>query len=757
MKLFHLLSLAAMVVSGIRAADAPPEPGHSMHGEAFNEGPRQAAVLLGGTGDVHFSVTTKSEMAQRFFDQGVGQIHGFWYFEAERSFRQVAALDADCAMAYWGMAMANVNNPKRAADFIKQATRRRDRASHREQLWIDSLAAYLTEKKTDEKQRREELVRALEELSFEFPDDIEAKAFLVLQHYDNKGHGIPITARKAVDALAREVLAANPMHPGIHHYRIHLWNNGDGDKHALDSAALCGQSAPSIAHLWHMSGHTFSNLKRYTDAAWQQEASARVDHAYMIGAHILPDQIHNFAHNNDWLVKNLGYVGRVHDGIELAKNMIELPRLPSRDSSSYALGRERLVDLLVKFELWSDLTALEGTMYLAPNENPVAEVNRLRALGVAYFNGGDRARAEEKLTALETSLRKAREERVAAADAAEQKAKADKKSGDEIDRQMLAALRRFAPRIDLTEGAIAELRMYRALADSKIEEAKGEFGKTRDISVDRQARLWLELGDKDKAGKLAREAIGKDDQQVQPVANLAWILWQLGKKDEARKIFGKLRDISARIDLDLPAFTRLAPIASDLGLSADWRAPQRVAADTGTRPSLDALGPFRWHPYEAPDWTLPDAEGKAHALADFAGKPVLVLFYLGHGCIRCVEQLNLFAPMAKDFAAAGISMVAVSTDSADALHETAAQSKDTAGFPFPILADEGLAAFKHYRAFDDFEHIPLHGAFLIDGAGRVRWQDISFQPFRDPKWLLGECKRLLSFPATPTAHTAAAK
>src|SRR5690242_2200721 len=97
------------------AEDAPPKPpekplpGHSMNGEAFNEGPRQAAVLMEGTGSVHFPITTKNELAQKFFEQGVGQLHGFWYWEAERSFRQAAALDPDCAIAYWGMGMANIN------------------------------------------------------------------------------------------------------------------------------------------------------------------------------------------------------------------------------------------------------------------------------------------------------------------------------------------------------------------------------------------------------------------------------------------------------------------------------------------------------------------------------------------------------------------------------------------------------------------------------------------------------------------------
>ena len=52
--------------------------GHSYHGSAFNEGARQAARILGGTGKVDFAVTTESDEASRFFNQGLGQLHGFW-------------------------------------------------------------------------------------------------------------------------------------------------------------------------------------------------------------------------------------------------------------------------------------------------------------------------------------------------------------------------------------------------------------------------------------------------------------------------------------------------------------------------------------------------------------------------------------------------------------------------------------------------------------------------------------------------------
>src|ERR1051325_6413533 len=118
--------LFALTVADLTSAQQPApdhadaNPGYSHQGEAFNEGPRQRAYLMGKTGNVRFPITTKSKEAQAFFEQGVGQLHGFWYFEAERSFRTVALLDPDCAMAYWGMAMANHENAKRAPGFAKK-------------------------------------------------------------------------------------------------------------------------------------------------------------------------------------------------------------------------------------------------------------------------------------------------------------------------------------------------------------------------------------------------------------------------------------------------------------------------------------------------------------------------------------------------------------------------------------------------------------------------------------------------------------
>src|SRR6478609_301890 len=92
------LSFAFCCSSALMAFDDAKKPtgdafGESHMGAMFNEGPRQAAKLLSGQGRIKFPATTKNAEAQKFVEQGVGQLHGFYYLEAERSFRQAAALD----------------------------------------------------------------------------------------------------------------------------------------------------------------------------------------------------------------------------------------------------------------------------------------------------------------------------------------------------------------------------------------------------------------------------------------------------------------------------------------------------------------------------------------------------------------------------------------------------------------------------------------------------------------------------------------
>jgi peroxiredoxin len=688
-----------------KGADHPVQPGHSYHGEVFNEGPRQKAYLMDKTGSVDFPITTKKRAAQDFFNQGVGQLHGFWYFEAERSFRQVAQIDPDCAMAYWGMAMANFENEKRAKPFMKKAVELAKDVSAREKMYVEALESYYLGKTTDKKKRQKQLVEDLDNIVKEYPEDLEAKAFLAVRSWQFRT-GLPLSTQN-VDKLLDEILKANPRHPA-HHYRIHLW---DGPKAAaaLKSAAECGPAAPTIAHMWHMPGHTYAKLHRHADAAWQQEASARADHAHMMRDLVLPDQIHNYAHNQEWLIRSLSHVGRAKDAIIVAKNLIELPRHPKyntlqRKGRSGSYGRTRLFEVLERFELWDDVIALADTMYLEPTDTPDEQVKRLRLLGLAHAGKGDQDKLKEIIAQLE-----------------ERQAKSKAKDSS----------------------ALRELRIQQALLDGDVKSVEEQLKNIKGPSQVRLSRYHLLAGDKQKAEQLARQASDAAKNQVVPLANYVEILHAAGKDKECGEAFGKLREISGHIDaLDSPVFARLAPAAKALGWPEDWRQAARVPKDIGERPPLDRIGPLRWQPAPAPVWSLTDAKGGSCALKDYQKRPVIVVFFLGHGCSHCMEQLKTFSARAKDFDKEGISLIAVSTEKQEDLQRALESAKP---MPFPVLADGQLEAFKSYRAYDDFERQPLHGTFLIDGAGRIRWQDISYDPFTNLDFLLQESRRLLAF------------
>ncbi len=737
-----------------KKAEGPPLPGHSFQGHVFDEGPRQKAYLMPGMAKIRFPVTTKSPEAQKFIEQGVCQLHGFWFFESERSFRQAAAIDPDCAMAYWGMALSNMDNLNRGKEFIAPAVKRKDSATPREKLYIEALNDYFQADAKKGRERNEKYIKTLEKICLDHPEDIEAKAFLCLQLWKSREGGSPLLSYLAVDALLEEIFRADPMHPA-HHYRVHLWDNTRDDK-ARISAGVCGQTAPGIAHMWHMSGHTYSKLKRYADAVYQQEASARVDHAHMMRDGVMPDQIHNFSHNNEWLIRNLSNLGRVRDGIDLAKNMIELPRHPKYNSfpggGSSSFGRSRLNEMLSRFEMWDELLQLSGTSYLETQEDVKDQARRARMIGEAYFRKGSKDLGIAQLTVVRELLQKEKEAQAKAESEAEAKIRGEKKDDPNlqklVDDEKKKAVKPFEEKTRELQKAVDELEGHEAILAGDMKKGWDLLKKAGGVEPTYLTWLRFKVGEKEEAEKSARDHVRNNKNETLPLAALVEILWAAGKPLDAAKEFNQLRELSQSIDLNVPPFARLAPIAKELGLPEDWRIQKPAANDIGVRPELATLGPFRWKPSTAPDFRLPDWTGRPSALSEFRGKPVVVMFYLGSGCLHCAEQLKTFAKRQNDFRAAGLEWVAISSDKLEGL-KASHQNYTDGVMPIPLLADPDLNAFKAFRCFDDFENVPLHGTFLIDPDGAIRWQDISAEPFMNVDFLLKESKRLLAFTHPP--------
>lgn len=716
--------------------------GHSHEGEAFNEGPRQVAFPITGTGDVVFPIQSTWPEAQAFFNQGVGQLHGFWYFEAERTFRHIAAHDPKCAMAYWGMAMANWENPKRAIEFIAKAMEHKDQANAVGIMWIEAQNRFHSSSEKDDVKKRRQLIRDLESIVHAYPNDIEVKAFLACRIWQFSRLGIPINSYESVDALLQQVLAKSPMHPA-HHYRIHLWDEEKAAR-ALDSAALLARTAPAIAHMWHMPGHIYSRLQRYDDSAWCQQASSRVDHRWMLEHRILPDQIHNYVHNQEWLIRNLQMLGNDTQALALSRGLLANPRhpilnAPDKAKSSVSFGRLRHLETLEQFELWDQAIADIAT---GDFDDGPADDNHLkpqRLLGIAYFERGEIDPLKNICESLTKKMDALKSEKGAAEDLARTKAKEEKKDRKATDQEVANAGKKWNESIRKRKELIAELDAHLAILEKREKISLDAIHRTKHV----MAKLQLRIGKKEEALTLSQQSIDETPNQTLPLAARVALLHECGETAKAREAFAKLQSISATIDFNAPPFSRLSAIASEFGAPSDWRIKAITRDDVGPRPTLDSLGPLDWTPPPAPSFSLPDADGKTIALSDFKGKPVVVLFYLGHGCLHCIQQLNAFAPKRAAFLEAGIEMIAISSDPSSDLKESQKAYTKEGKFPFPILADPALTAFKTYRAYDDFENKPLHGTFLIDGNGRVLWQDIAAEPFSNPDFLIKESVRLL--------------
>jgi FtsP/CotA-like multicopper oxidase with cupredoxin domain/peroxiredoxin len=125
----------------------------------------------------------------------------------------------------------------------------------------------------------------------------------------------------------------------------------------------------------------------------------------------------------------------------------------------------------------------------------------------------------------------------------------------------------------------------------------------------------------------------------------------------------------------------------------------------------------------APAFDRPDATGRHHVLADYLGKRTVVFLFKGHGCLHCVQQVHEFEQAYAEFAAKGIQVVGITTDTAETLKTALAEDP----CPFPILADPEGKAFAAYGCARS--NGLTHGTFLIDEKGQVQWRTTGSSPF----------------------------
>ena len=234
------------------SGSAPALPAHLMTGQ--------------GTEYVHFQITTSSAEAQKFFNQGLAQLHSFWAVEAERSFLQAAALDPDAPMPWWGVAMVaagdyrprhqleNTATPRtpaggRALDAAKRAVRLSEtpgKATDLEKMYIAAIAA--RRMPPSGKSADDAYIEALRAINAKYPKEIEARTYLAL-HLE-RGFELPDRTPRADSmeavAILKQLLIDAPDHPGVHHYIIHGYEGSTFAKDAWPSCKRYAELVPNI-------------------------------------------------------------------------------------------------------------------------------------------------------------------------------------------------------------------------------------------------------------------------------------------------------------------------------------------------------------------------------------------------------------------------------------------------------------------------------------------------------------------------------
>jgi tetratricopeptide (TPR) repeat protein len=253
------------------------------------------APRLQNLGQHTFPVTTKSERARLFINQGLNLAYGFNHAEAGRAFREAARLDPDCAMALWGQALVlgpNINAPMNAKDeprahsIVEKAVALKSKASRREQAYIDALTKRYTGKADDRAANDKAYADAMRKVHKQFPDDLDAAALFAesmmdlrpWDYWTRDGHPHPGT--EEIEATLQAVLNRNPNHPGAVHFWIHLMEPIHPER-AEAAADRLRNLVPGAGHLVHMPSHIYVRVGRYSDARQANLRATKADEDYI--------------------------------------------------------------------------------------------------------------------------------------------------------------------------------------------------------------------------------------------------------------------------------------------------------------------------------------------------------------------------------------------------------------------------------------------------------------------------------------------
>jgi len=365
-----------------------------------------------GMGKHRRKVTTASEKAQRYFDQGLVFVYAFNHDEAIRSFSQAAAVDPRCAMAWWGVAYANgphINNPamdaarsQAAWDALGRARELTSGLTAVERDLIEALAARYADPPPEDRAGLDRAyAAAMKNVWASHPEDpdvgaLYAEAMMDLRPWDLwTPDGRPQPETPEILSVLETTLALEEDHPLANHLYIHALEASLNPEVAVEAADRLRNLVPGSGHLVHMPAHIYARVGRWKDAAEANQRAIKADREYRRRSPAQGFYNIYMAHNHHFLSWAAMMQGRGQLAVEAARAMVAgVPEDFLREGAFFADGYMTIVlEALMRFGRWEEiLQEPEPPAWL-----PITTAHRHFTRAVAYAATGrvDASREEQ--------------------------------------------------------------------------------------------------------------------------------------------------------------------------------------------------------------------------------------------------------------------------------------------------------------------------------------------------------------------------
>lgn len=380
---------------------------------------KQIAPLFENLGNHTYKISTKNELAQRFFNQGLRLTYAFNHAEAHRSFMEVARLEPNCAMAFWGQAFVlgpNINDPlpdderkTKSYEAIEKAKQLLNKATPKEKALIEALTfRYSSDLTKDINALNLAYMEAMAKVAAKYSEDsdiltlyADAVMNTVPWNYWDK-NGNPSPSIPEAKAALEKAIELNPNNPGAHHYYIHMVELPKPDL-AVPSADKLGSLMPGAGHIVHMPSHIYIRVGRYKDAVRVNQEAILADEDYISQCYsqgMYP--LGYYPHNIHFLWSAASLLGDSEIAIDAAKKTAE--KVPVGEMKDlHFLQNFASTPLLAytRFGKWNDILT-----YPKPNDS----IKHLKliwhyARGIAFTRKNNVLEAREELEAINAFIK----------------------------------------------------------------------------------------------------------------------------------------------------------------------------------------------------------------------------------------------------------------------------------------------------------------------------------------------------------------